>query len=98
MKNINTKKKKICQFPRVTILFRTLLMNIIQALHTSQFPVIVKMSATGIRNPGVSFESTAIKLPSHPTYDLKSVVKLALAEDAGDRGSIQSFSCFQVET
>lgn len=49
---------------------------------------VVKMSATGIRNPGISFESTAIKLPSHPTYDLKGVVKLALAEDAGDRGDV----------
>ncbi|KAH9794807.1 Nicotinate-nucleotide pyrophosphorylase (carboxylating) [Citrus sinensis] len=47
---------------------------------------VVKMSATGIRKPG--FESPAIKLPSHPTYDLKGVVKLALAEDAGDRGDV----------
>ncbi|EPS68919.1 quinolinate phoshoribosyltransferase, partial [Genlisea aurea] len=30
----------------------------------------------------------AVKPPSHPTYDLKSVIKLALAEDAGDRGDV----------
>ncbi|EEF36349.1 Nicotinate-nucleotide pyrophosphorylase [carboxylating], putative [Ricinus communis] len=29
-----------------------------------------------------------IKPPTHPTYDLKGVIKLALAEDAGDRGDI----------
>lgn len=51
------------------------------------------MSATQIRNPGISFESMNIKPPSHPTYDLKGVIKLALAEDAGDRGSFQSYSC-----
>lgn len=32
--------------------------------------------------------SMAIKPPSHPTYDLKAVIELALAEDAGDTGSI----------
>lgn len=30
----------------------------------------------------------AIKPPSHPTYDLEAVIKLALAEDAGDRGDV----------
>ncbi|XP_050231989.1 quinolinate phosphoribosyltransferase [decarboxylating] 1a [Mercurialis annua] len=29
-----------------------------------------------------------IKPPSHPTYDLKGIIKLALDEDAGDRGDI----------
>lgn len=40
---------------------------------------------------GVSHGSSmAIKPPSHPTYDLKAVIKLALAEDAGDTGSLSS--------
>lgn len=42
------------------------------------------MSATGIASEMV--ESTAVKPPSHPTYDLKAVIALALSEDAGDRG------------
>jgi len=42
------------------------------------------MSVTETSNPGISFESMIIKPPSHPTYDLKGVIKLALAEDAGD--------------
>ncbi|KAL8142045.1 hypothetical protein V2J09_015077 [Rumex salicifolius] len=33
-------------------------------------------------------EYTVIKPPSHPTYDLKGVIKLALSEDAGDRGDV----------
>ncbi|KAL5763319.1 hypothetical protein ACOSP7_019583 [Xanthoceras sorbifolium] len=49
---------------------------------------IVRMSATETRYPGISFKSMAIKPPSHPTYDLKGVIKLALAEDAGDRGDV----------
>lgn len=36
--------------------------------------------------------SMAIKPPSHPTYDLKAVIKLALAEDAGHTGSLSSLS------
>lgn len=46
------------------------------------------MSVTGTSNPGLSIESVSVKPPSHPTYDLKGVIKLALAEDAGDRGLI----------
>ncbi|XP_057509193.1 nicotinate-nucleotide pyrophosphorylase [carboxylating], chloroplastic-like [Actinidia eriantha] len=46
--------------------------------------VIVKMSATANRNHGMSIQT--VKPPSHPTYDLKGVIKLALAEDARDRG------------
>ena len=30
----------------------------------------------------------ALKPPSHPTYDLKGIIKLALAEDAGGQGFI----------
>lgn len=33
-------------------------------------------------------ESMAVKPPSHPTYDLREVIALALAEDAGDRGDV----------
>ncbi|GAB2296973.1 Quinolinate phosphoribosyltransferase [decarboxylating] 1a [Dionaea muscipula] len=40
--------------------------------------------------PGV--ESMAINPPSHPTYDLKGVIKLALAEDAGTRGDVTSLA------
>lgn len=53
------------------------------------------MSATGYS--GISLESLAVKPPSHPTYDLKGVIKLALAEDAADRGlwslPFDSLSC-----
>lgn len=48
------------------------------------------MSASATQTAGgVSHGSSmAIKPPSHPTYDLKAVIKLALAEDAGDTGSL----------
>nr|ACJ84362.1 unknown [Medicago truncatula] len=49
---------------------------------------IVKMSATEVTNPTISYESFAVKPPLHPTYDLKGIIKLALAEDAGDLGDI----------
>jgi hypothetical protein len=43
-----------------------------------------------------------VKPPSHPTYDMKGVIKLALAEDAGDRGfwyiSFLSLSLFFSQT
>lgn len=40
------------------------------------------------KKSGVSIKSIAvIKPPSHPTYDLKGVIKLLLAEDAADLGS-----------
>ncbi|KAH7858343.1 hypothetical protein Vadar_022712 [Vaccinium darrowii] len=48
--------------------------------------LIATMSVAGTKNPGLSIESVSVKPPSHPTYDLKGVIKLALAEDAGDRG------------
>ncbi|RWR84598.1 nicotinate-nucleotide pyrophosphorylase carboxylating, chloroplastic [Cinnamomum micranthum f. kanehirae] len=49
---------------------------------------IVSMSAIGTRNPVISLESMAISPPSHPTYDLKAIISLALSEDAGDRGDV----------
>lgn len=49
---------------------------------------VVRMSVTGTRNAGVSFEAMTIKPPKHPTYDLQGIIKLALSEDAGDRGDV----------
>lgn len=49
------------------------------------------MSAVETKNPNVVFQSMTIKPPSHPTYDLNGVIKLALAEDAGDQGFFISF-------
>ncbi|CAN7044069.1 hypothetical protein BRARA_B03039 [Brassica rapa] len=51
---------------------------------------VVKMSASATQTAGggVSHGSMAIKPPSHPTYDLKAVIELALAEDAGDTGDV----------
>ncbi|KAK3043893.1 hypothetical protein RJ639_000592 [Escallonia herrerae] len=49
---------------------------------------IIKMTATTNKIHGVSTESISVKPPAHPTYDLKAVIKLALAEDAGNRGDI----------
>ncbi|QCD89649.1 nicotinate-nucleotide pyrophosphorylase [carboxylating], chloroplastic isoform X2 [Vigna unguiculata] len=62
------------------------------AFHTAAFApairTVVKMSATEVTDSRISYESFAIKPPEHPTYDLKGVIKLALAEDAGDRGDV----------
>lgn len=42
---------------------------------------------TATTNVGKSIESVIVKPPPvHPTYDLKGVIKLALSEDAGDKG------------
>ncbi|KAA8529066.1 hypothetical protein F0562_033446 [Nyssa sinensis] len=48
---------------------------------------MIRMSAR-TTNHGISLEPMVVKPPSHPTYDLKGVIKLALAEDAGDRGDV----------
>ncbi|XP_010502110.1 PREDICTED: nicotinate-nucleotide pyrophosphorylase [carboxylating], chloroplastic [Camelina sativa] len=49
----------------------------------------VRMSASATQTTGgVSQGSMAIKPPSHPTYDLKAVVNLALSEDAGHTGDV----------
>ncbi|KAL6957995.1 Quinolinate phosphoribosyltransferase [decarboxylating] 1a, partial [Sarracenia purpurea var. burkii] len=50
--------------------------------------LVVRMSATVTRGSGIPIKFVAVKPPSHPTYDLKGVIKLALAEDAGDRGDV----------
>ncbi|XP_024027583.1 nicotinate-nucleotide pyrophosphorylase [carboxylating], chloroplastic isoform X3 [Morus notabilis] len=54
------------------------------------FRQVARMSVT--EKPGISIQSMVIKPPSHPTYDLQGVIKLALAEDAGDRGDVTSLA------
>ncbi|CAL5206653.1 unnamed protein product [Lathyrus oleraceus] len=49
---------------------------------------VVEMSATEVTNPTIAYDSVTVKPPLHPTYDLKGIIKLALAEDAGDRGDV----------
>ncbi|XP_062170904.1 quinolinate phosphoribosyltransferase [decarboxylating] 1a [Alnus glutinosa] len=57
---------------------------------------IVRMAATA-RNPSKSFESIALKPPLHPTYDLKGIIKLALAEDAGGQGDVTSMATIPID-
>ncbi|KAK6922239.1 Quinolinate phosphoribosyl transferase, N-terminal, partial [Dillenia turbinata] len=52
----------------------------------------VRMSSLEARKPALSLESMVLNPPSHPTYDLKGVIKLALSEDAGDRGDVTSMA------
>ncbi|XP_054823034.1 nicotinate-nucleotide pyrophosphorylase [carboxylating], chloroplastic-like isoform X2 [Prosopis cineraria] len=54
----------------------------------SKIRKVVKMSATDIASSTISSKSFAIKPPIHPTYDLKNIIKSALAEDAGDQGDV----------
>ncbi|KAE8698989.1 Nicotinate-nucleotide pyrophosphorylase [Hibiscus syriacus] len=49
---------------------------------------VVRMAAAQTANVGLSLEAMAIKPPSHPTYDLRDIINLALAEDAGNRGDV----------
>ncbi|KAL5553393.1 hypothetical protein UlMin_040794 [Ulmus minor] len=60
---------------------------------------IVRMSATksATQKSGISYDSMVVKPPLHPTYDLKEVVKLALAEDAADRGDVTSMATIPSE-
>ncbi|KAK1261285.1 hypothetical protein QJS04_geneDACA018939 [Acorus gramineus] len=58
---------------------------------------VIAMSVTGTGIPSISKQSMAVKPPSHPTYDLKAVVALALAEDAGDRGDVTCLAMVPVE-
>ncbi|XP_047334545.1 nicotinate-nucleotide pyrophosphorylase [carboxylating], chloroplastic-like [Impatiens glandulifera] len=46
------------------------------------------MSAIETKDIGISSASLPVNPPSHPTYDLKGVIKLALSEDAGDKGDV----------
>ncbi|XP_008454777.2 nicotinate-nucleotide pyrophosphorylase [carboxylating], chloroplastic isoform X2 [Cucumis melo] len=45
---------------------------------------IIAMSASVSNDSGISVASVAIQPPSHPTYDLRGIIKLALAEDSAD--------------
>ncbi|XP_010527769.1 PREDICTED: nicotinate-nucleotide pyrophosphorylase [carboxylating], chloroplastic isoform X2 [Tarenaya hassleriana] len=58
----------------------------------------VKTSAALIQSTGVANDSMAIKPPSHPNYDLKGAIKLALAEDAGDRGDVTCMATIPPDT
>ncbi|XP_043691088.1 nicotinate-nucleotide pyrophosphorylase [carboxylating], chloroplastic isoform X2 [Telopea speciosissima] len=58
---------------------------------------IVSMSALETRNPTVPLKSMVVKPPSHPTYDLKGMIKLALSEDAGDRGDVTCMATVPVD-
>ncbi|PKA55639.1 nicotinate-nucleotide pyrophosphorylase (carboxylating) [Apostasia shenzhenica] len=52
----------------------------------------LSMSAVEARGSMMPVEPIVLKPPSHPTYDLKAVIALALAEDAGDRGDVTSLA------
>lgn len=64
------------------------------------------MSATETTTSRASYEFLAVKPPIHPTYDLKNVIQLALAEDAGNQGLCLNFleralhrlSCFPLNS
>ncbi|XP_073139057.1 quinolinate phosphoribosyltransferase [decarboxylating] 1a [Henckelia pumila] len=60
--------------------------------------LIVNMSATASKNVGIRVGSPVVEPPAHPTYDLKAVIRLALAEDAGDRGDVTCKATIPVET
>ncbi|PPD82016.1 hypothetical protein GOBAR_DD21054 [Gossypium barbadense] len=55
------------------------------------------MAAAHTTHAGLSLEAMAIKPPSHPTYDLNGIVKLALAEDAGNRGDVTCMATIPVD-
>ncbi|PPS08895.1 hypothetical protein GOBAR_AA11752 [Gossypium barbadense] len=57
----------------------------------------VRMAAARTTHAGLSLEAMAIKPPSHPTYDLKGIIKLALAEDAGNRGDVTCMATIPVD-
>ncbi|KAG4162974.1 hypothetical protein ERO13_D01G145600v2 [Gossypium hirsutum] len=57
----------------------------------------VRMAAAHTTHAGLSLEAMAIKPPSHPTYDLNGIVKLALAEDAGNRGDVTCMATIPVD-
>ena len=62
--------------------------NFSNSFCTESCRLSIKMSAAATTNHGMSVNPLVVKPPAHPTYDLKGVIKLALAEDAGDRGCI----------
>ncbi|KAL1807693.1 hypothetical protein ACET3Z_024683 [Daucus carota] len=69
----------------------SMLFSVVPPQLTTSPRVFVKMSARGtdVKNQGVLIaDSLVIKPPAHPTYDLNAVIKLALAEDAGNIGDV----------
>ncbi|PKU76345.1 nicotinate-nucleotide pyrophosphorylase (carboxylating) [Dendrobium catenatum] len=58
---------------------------------------IFAMAAVEATGSMASADSLVVKLPFHPTYDLRGVVALALAEDAGDRGDVTSLAILPSE-
>ncbi|GJZ54676.1 nicotinate-nucleotide pyrophosphorylase [carboxylating], chloroplastic [Tanacetum coccineum] len=59
--------------------------------------LVVKMAASVTVKNGKSVESIIVKPPVHPTYDLKGVIKLALSEDAGDKGDVTCLATIPTE-
>ncbi|MQL87880.1 hypothetical protein Taro_020432 [Colocasia esculenta] len=55
------------------------------------------ISAVDAAKSDLSFASMVIKPPSHPTYDLKAIIRLALSEDAGDRGDVTCLATVPIE-
>uniref|UniRef100_A0A7N0ZVJ1 nicotinate-nucleotide diphosphorylase (carboxylating) n=2 Tax=Kalanchoe fedtschenkoi TaxID=63787 RepID=A0A7N0ZVJ1_KALFE len=53
---------------------------------------IVQISTEATMNGDLWTETCSVKPPSHPTYDLKGIIKLALQEDSGDRGDVTSLA------
>ncbi|XP_068645943.1 quinolinate phosphoribosyltransferase [decarboxylating] 1a isoform X1 [Aristolochia californica] len=58
---------------------------------------ILLMSAIETKSSKISFDSVVIEPPSHPTYDLKAVIGLALAEDAGGIGDVTCMATIPVD-
>lgn len=50
------------------------------------------MSSLTKEAPRIVVDPMVVRPPSHPTYDLKAVIRLALSEDAGDRGVFLFFA------
>ncbi|CAI9275984.1 unnamed protein product [Lactuca saligna] len=63
----------------------------------SRSRLVVKMAATTTINHGKSIQSAMVKPPVHPTYDLQGVIKLALSEDAGDKGDVTCLATIPTE-
>ncbi|XP_078448472.1 quinolinate phoshoribosyltransferase [Wolffia australiana] len=54
--------------------------------------------ATQVEKTNLSVPSMTIEPPFHPTYDLKTVIELALVEDAGDRGDVTCKATIPADT
>uniref|UniRef100_A0A0D6R7E1 nicotinate-nucleotide diphosphorylase (carboxylating) n=1 Tax=Araucaria cunninghamii TaxID=56994 RepID=A0A0D6R7E1_ARACU len=58
--------------------------------------ILMSMSAVKIDNDSRKGIMT-VPPPAHPTYDLEAIIRLALAEDAGDRGDVSCLATIPVE-